>query len=219
MMENSYMFLSGGGDFKDSFELDAKLFSLLDNNSKILYIPVALKRDKIGYESCYDWFSTIISGHSSKKDIDFTMLLENDNMPDFGLYDAIYIGGGNTYRLLDYIYQKDIKKQFLDFIKNGGIVYGGSAGAIIMGKDIRIVEEENDKNYKNFMGLNLIQNKSVLCHYRENLDLQIFTFIKQFNSQVLALPENAGLILDASGKIIEIIGKVYIFDHQNKKQL
>jgi len=218
-MKNSFIFLSGGGDAKDSFELDKKFFALLNNNSKILYIPIALGRDKIGYEACYDWFSTIISRHSLEKDIDFTMLLEDDNIPNLNGYNAIYVGGGNTYRLLDYVYRKNFIKNFLDFIKSGGIIYGGSAGAIIMGKDIRIVEEENDKNYQNFLGLNLLEGKSVKCHYEDNFDLEIFSFVQKIGSQVLALPENAGLILDANSKVIEIIGEVYIFDEKGKRHL
>jgi len=37
----------------------------------------------------------------------------------------------------------------VDFLNFGGIIYGGSAGAIIFGKDIRTVEEEMIK-YPNF---------------------------------------------------------------------
>jgi hypothetical protein len=53
-MKKGYIFLSGGGDLKDSFKLDEKFFSLLKPNAKILYIPVALERDQAGYEACRD---------------------------------------------------------------------------------------------------------------------------------------------------------------------
>jgi len=89
--------------------LDEKYFSLLDDSSKILYIPIALNRTKLGYEACYDWFSKIISEHSKDKDIDFTMLLENDQIPNLNEYNSIYLGGGNTYKLLDYIYRNNIR--------------------------------------------------------------------------------------------------------------
>jgi dipeptidase E len=218
-MKKGYIILSGGGDFKVSFKLDERYFSLLENGSKILYIPIALSRTKLGYEACYDWFSTIISGHSMKKDIDFTMLLENDIIPDFKKYDSIYMGGGNTYKLLDYIYRKNLGEKIVNFLNCGGIIYGGSAGAIVLGKDIRIVEEENDKNYPNFLGSNLLENKSVICHYEESLDSKIFLSAKKTGSQIIALPEDSGLILEPSGKIIEVIGNVYIFQEGIKKQI
>lgn len=218
-MKKGYIFLSGGGDLKDSFKLDEKFFSLLKPNAKILYIPVALERDQAGYEACRDWFSTVISSHSREKDISFTMLLENDEIPDLNVYDAIYMGGGNTYKLLDYIYKEKLDKKLLDFIKKEGIIYGGSAGAMVLGKDIRTAEEENDKNYLNYIGLNLIENKSIICHYEENLDSKILLLTKRTNSEIIALPEDSGLIVNSEGEIIEIIGKAYIFSEGDKRSI
>jgi len=218
-MKKGYIILSGGGDLETSFQIDEKYFGLLENNSKILYIPIALRRNSIGYEACYDWFSTLISIHSKEKDIDFTMLLENDDIPNFNNFDSIYIGGGNTYKLLDYIYRKNLDKKLVEYTKNGGIIYGGSAGAIILGYDIRTVEEENDKNYIFFKGLNLLGGKSVICHYTNSLDERIFTIAEKINSEIIALPEGSGIILNLDGEIVDIIGNVFIFDKNNKKKL
>ncbi len=219
MRKNGRIILSGGGDIDVSFKLDEKFFSLLRDNAQILYIPVALNRTKLGFEGCYDWFSNIISQHSGKKDIDFTMLLDGDNVPDFDRYDSVYIGGGNTYKLLDYVYKNNIGKKITEYIKNGGIVYGGSAGAIILGKNIKTAEEENDNNYVHSDGLNLVENRSVICHYTESLDEKIFETAKRINSIIIALPENAGLILGSNGKILEIVGNVFVFDEKSKKQI
>ena len=125
------LILSGGGDLKISYNLDEEFFSLLKNNAKILYIPIALKRDRIGFEACYDWFSNIIATHAKDKDIDFSMILEHDSIPDLKNYDCVYIGGGNTFKLLDFIINKQLDEKILDYLNSGGIVYGGSAGAII----------------------------------------------------------------------------------------
>lgn len=219
MKKNGRIILSGGGDVDVSFKLDEKYFSLLRDNAQILYIPVALNRTKVGFESCYDWFSNVISQHNNKKDIDFTMLLDGDDVPDFDKYDSIYIGGGNTYKLLDYIYKNDIGRKIMEYIKNGGIVYGGSAGAIILGENIKTVEEENDNNYVHSDGLNLIESRSVICHYTESLDEKIFETAKRINSVIIALSEDAGLILDSNGKILEIVGNVFVFDEKSKKQI
>jgi dipeptidase E len=218
-MKKGHIILGGGGDFDISFKLDEKYFSLLDDGSKILYIPIALSRTKIGYEACYDWFSKIISGHSRDKDIDFSMLLENDQIPNLKEYNSIYLGGGNTYKLLDYIYQNNMAEKFANFVNCGGVIYGGSAGAIIFGKDIRTVEEENDKNYPNFLGLNIFKDKSIICHYEQSFDQKIFISAEKINSSIAALPEDSGLILNQSGEIIEIVGDVYIFEGGVKKQI
>ncbi|HEX6977099.1 MAG TPA: Type 1 glutamine amidotransferase-like domain-containing protein [Patescibacteria group bacterium] len=218
-MKKGKIILGGGGDIDISVGIDKKYFSLLKNNSKILYIPIALNRTKTGFEASYDWFSTVIVKHSNQKDIDFTMLLEDDEIPDLKLYDSIYMGGGNTYKLLNYIKKSGLDEKIKTFIKNGGIVYGGSAGAIILGKDIRTVEEENDSNYSYYEGLNLLGGKSVICHYKEEADKNVYKTIKKTKSEVLALPEDSGMILDSEGKMEEKVGTIYIFNENNKSQL
>jgi dipeptidase E len=210
------IFISGGGDIPETKELDRKYFSLLKNNSKILYIPVAMGVDLIGYEGCYDWFSSLIGTYCNDKDVDFTMLLEDDEIPEFSGFDAIYIGGGNTFALLNYVKKRGLNEKFIEYIDNGGIIYGGSAGAIIFGKDIRTVEEENNEDYQYHSGMNLFNDYSIICHYEENLDSKIFETLNKIKTPILALPENAGLIL--KNNEIEIIGDVYIFN-ENKKVL
>ncbi len=216
-MKKGYIILSGGGNIEISFELDERFFSLLKNNAKILYIPIALNRDLAGFGACYNWFSNLISSHTGEKEINFSMMLEKDKVPDLGNYDSLYIGGGNTYKLLDYIIKNNIGPKITDFIKDGGIVYGGSAGAIIMGKDIRTTEEENNNNYSNFRGLNLLGGLSVACHYEGTLDEKIFKSAQKIHSRIIALPENSGLIIGSD--IVEIIGRTFIFFENNKKQI
>lgn len=218
-MNKCHIVLSGGGDSDTSFQIDAKFFALLPTGAKILYIPIALNRTMLGFEACYDWFSALVSSHASEKDIDFRMLLDNDTLPDFHKYDAIFIGGGNTYKLLHFIYQRKIANEIVEFIASGGVVYGGSAGAIILGKDIRTVEEENDKDYIHSDGLNLLGDRSVICHYTGLLDDKVFQIAKKIDGEIIALPEHSGIICGPDGYIDEIVGEVFIFNHAVKKRL
>lgn len=211
------IFISGGGNIPDTRELDEKYFGLLKNNSKILYIPVAMSVDLIGYESCYDWFSSLIGTYCNNKDVDFTMLLEDDEVPELSIFNAIYIGGGNTFTLLDFVIKRGLNEKFIEYINKGGVIYGGSAGAIIFGKDIRTVEEENDEDYQYYLGMNLFNDYSIICHYEESIDSKIFDTLAKIRNPILALPENAGLIL--KNNEIEIIGNVYTFNESKKDLL
>lgn len=203
------IFLSGGGDLKDAEKLDSIFFSHLNNNAKILYIPIALKRDRLGFEACYDWFSDVISHHAHNKDIDFSMILEEDFVPDLKNYDAVYIGGGNTFKLLNYIIEKSLDSKIKDYIENGGLVYGGSAGAIIFGKDINTVMEENDNNYIHHNGLDYLSGKSLICHYESHLDEKIIDSQIFIGEEIIALQENEGLIV--SENKIEVVGTPHCF--------
>jgi len=54
----------------------------------------------------------------------------------FKTIETIYIGGGNTFKLLKELKESGFDKELLKFIKEGKPVYGGSAGALILGKNI-----------------------------------------------------------------------------------
>ena len=213
------IFLSGGGDEKQTFDLDEFFFSQLKFNQKILYIPVALNLTSFKVESCYDWFSSIISIHAADKDIDFEICLEENQINDLTKYSAIYMGGGNTYKLLNFIYESGLVNKIPAFIKNNGIVYGGSAGAVVLGSDIRTVSEENDKNYYHHKGLNLLNNKSIICHYEPQLNHKIIKSSETINSDIIALKEDSGLIYDQEGNLIKIVSDVFEFNKSSIKKL
>lgn len=117
--------------------------------------------------------------------------ISNDGL---GKYRAIYIGGGNTFKLLDEIRRTGFDKKLVEFIKQGGIAYGGSAGAIIMGKNIETVIEEKDRDIDP-AGLDLLNGYCIRCHYQDSDNKQIYNFIERVGDPVLAIPEGSGLII------------------------
>jgi dipeptidase E len=131
-------------------------------------------------------------------------------------YNAIYVGGGNTYKLLQDIYKSGFISILKEYIENGGIYYGGSAGAIIIGSNIAIVKEENDKNYKYEEGLDMVQGFSILCHYNGTQDEKIGKFMSQYNNNVIALPERTGLHCTSRGCRVVGFESAYLFN-RNKK--
>lgn len=81
-------------------------------------------------------------------------------------YSLVFIGGGNTYKLLRELHNNSNCEKIVEYLKKGGIVFGASAGAIIFGKDINscLLEDKNLTNYQNFNGLNFLNDYSILCH-------------------------------------------------------
>lgn len=198
------IYLSGGGDAKATIDIDYCFVKNISNN-EILYIPIAMERDLIGYEACYDWLVNTISRHSEDF-IDISMILNLKECKNIDFFSAVYIGGGNTYKLLKEINDSGFSVILKRYVQNGGIVYGGSAGAIILGKNISTVSEENIKYNYNFNdGLSLIGDYSIICHYQENKNKQIIEYLKKYNNPVLAIPEGAGLMIKDDS--MTVIGK------------
>ena len=78
-------------------------------------------------------------------------------------YSALFIGGGNTYELLNELNQYDNYNKIETFLKNDEIVFGGSAGAIIFRKDIDwcLLDDENKLRLEDTKGFNHVKNSPV----------------------------------------------------------
>lgn len=202
------IFLSGGGGAQDSFLLDREFINSL-KQKKVLYIPIALTRDVAGFEACYDWITNTLSLHSHDF-IDVTMWLDLNNrkIDDLLKFDALYFGGGNTYKLYKEILDTEFNKLIIEFLDREGVYYGGSAGAIILGKYIDTAQfaDKNSVGLKEKKGLNRINDYSIWCHYNEKWghDSQIKSLIKMGVERILALPEKSGIRV--SKKKVEVIG-------------
>jgi len=214
------IFISGGGDAKDSFLLDKEFINSITGIKSILYIPTAMEVDLIGYEACYDWIINTLGAHSNEF-INITMWtdLKEKTQKELNKFNAIYIGGGNTFRLLQQIYDSNFLPLLLKYINRGGIVYGGSAGAIIMGKNINIVQEENNKHYKYSKGLAMIGNYTIICHYKNDIDKKIINYIEQYNNPIIALTEKTGLKIENSQATVIGYEPATIFDLNKKKEI
>lgn len=195
------LYLGGGGGAEDSVKLDKRFLNSL-KNKKIVYIPIALTPKTGGYESCFDWITSSLT-NASDDFIEISMWtdLGQKGINDLESYGGIYIGGGNTYKLLDHIYKTGFNEVLIEFYNRGGLIYGGSAGAIILGKSISIVSEENDANYVYEDGLNLLNGKSVLCHFSKDKNNTVEHFIENTSGDVIALTEKSGLIISNSNSI------------------
>ena len=144
-------------------------------------------------------------------------------------YCALFIGGGNTYKLLKGIKDSGAFEKIKEFINNGGIVIGGSAGAVIFGCDIDIIStmDPNDVALIDTKGFNVMNGVSIFPHYtntksklseEENLArLNNFTnAIKHFsmtNGDVIAIPEEDAIFVN-NGEL-EILGNRPFFFFKN----
>ena len=208
------LFLGGGGDKADSIAIDSVFFEDIKADDKILYIPIAC--DFTSYKNCFEWFCSLAQQYIPIPSSNIKMLLENDPIPDFSSYKAIYIGGGNTYKILDYIATNNLKESFEKFLQNGGKIFGGSAGAIIFGSTIETVAEEKE-NYHDNPALNMVKDYAIRCHYQPKDDKLFQNLSKKIKTPIIALPENGGLKIDENN--IKTIGNVFIFNNGIKNIL
>lgn len=217
------LFLGGGGGKEDSIELDKKFVASLDLSKPLLYIPIAINTEKYPYSGCIDWLLGTLGPFGVK---DIVMWTEGDlnekREKDFEQFGGIYIGGGNTFKLL-----KELKEfgtfEILRKLAGKNVpIYGGSAGAIIFAKTVipALSADENLVELTDFTALNLANNYEIWCHYDESFDSLIKSYIdKYYLKKIIAIPENAGLYVAEDN--IEVIGSgdVKIFEGEDVKTI
>lgn len=215
------LLLCGGGCGEQTIEANKKFNEIVDHNKPLLYVPLAMDEDKHPYDGCLEW----ITGELSSVDIPgIEMVRTFDELASKNYYDycAIFIGGGNTYKLLKGIKDSGSFEKIKDYITNDGIVYGGSAGAIIFGYDINscLAMDANDVNLEDTKGFNALDGKSIFAHYTNEKTSEVHDKYKQYLSsyssnkeEVVALPEEDTIFIDDDK--ITIIGNrpYFIFDN------
>ena len=214
------LILSGGGDAGQTKKLDEFFVSLIYGERKILYIPIAMKLE-YNTKECLDWLKKCLNPLKVKN----IKTLDNLNGKTFESirgFDAIYIGGGNTFSLL-----KDLKdSKFISILEKyskKGIIYGGSAGAIILGKTINMAGSGKDADgnivgLTNFNGLNLIHDFDIQCHYEKDQDKDLFCHIKKNKNKIIAIPEGTGLYVEGKKMFVKGEGSVFVFNKGAKKE-
>lgn len=194
VMKDNRIYLSGGGNEKQSFPLDKFFFDTFPKNGSFLYIQVALRGNKL-YPTAHIWMKSILEIHE-RNDIQFETAddLSKYRLEDLKNFDAIYIGGGNTWSLMQELMDSGFSQELISYIKNGGVVYGGSAGAIVLGKNIDTHDDKNKINLKDTSGFNLLSDYSVACHYTDKQSDRFKDWAISHKSPILCLPEEAGLM-------------------------
>lgn len=210
------LFLCGGGSGKQIINALNKFSSSLDKSKPILYIPLAFDSNR--YDSCKQWFQKEIKLIGINN---FEMVTSSKELAKKSLdnYSALFIGGGNTYKLLDELKKNSNLEKIKQYLKNGGIVFGSSAGAIIFGKDINscLLEDKNIVNLKQCGGLNLLNNYSILCHLNKSNLHKNIKYLTEYskNNKTIYLPEE-DIIVVCDNKVEFIGQKKYMIFNNGK---
>lgn len=209
------IFLCGGGDGKQTIEANKRLNEIINHSKPLLYIPLAMSNEK--YSSCFEWIKEEL------KDVEIPSIdmitsateILTKNLKD---YCAIFIGGGNTFKLLNDLKISGAFEKIREYINEDGIVFGGSAGAIIFGKNLKscALDDINEINLEDISGFDILNGYSLLCHYTNRTkekDEESKVYLLELSKQekIIALPEEDTIFVNKD--TIEVIGNrpYYLF--------
>ena len=209
---NRKIFLGGGGDEEQARAIDDLYGETVGNGANVLYIPIAWSNPE-QFASCLSWFKNAYARFDFK--IEMLTVLNNVSFDYLDKFDSIYIGGGNTFSLLKTIKETNFIKPLQEFIDAGKAVYGGSAGAIILGKDISTAfigncTDENLDEVTDFSGLDVASGYAVKVHYEDEREI-VEKFSIENNASVLNIPETGGVYIE--GDSLTLVGDATILEN------
>ena len=158
------VFLCGGGSDNQTIEANKRLNEIIDHSKPCLYIPLAMEQE--WYDSCYEW----ISGELKNVNIPYIEMVRSANelaIKNMLDYSMIFIGGGNTFKLLNDLKASGTFAKIKEYLDDGGVAFGGSAGAIIFGEDLEacLCDDINEVKLNETSGFDVLKGISILCHY------------------------------------------------------
>ena len=188
-----------------------------------LYIPLAMEEDQ--YDSCYKWIKGELRG-TEIPGIEMVRSAEELSRKHPDDYSFLFIGGGNTFRLLSEIKRVSMFEPIREYLRNGGTAFGGSAGAIIFGEDLEscALDDDNEAGLQDTRGFDVLCGVSFLCHFTNRTreqDLRSEEYLLRISEhrKIIALPEEDTLFLNET-RLEEIIDRpYYIFDRGRKTEI
>lgn len=196
-MNGARLILAGGGDAPDSEPID-RIFADWTRRGRTLYLPIAMDGVRHPYDSCFDWFRSTFEP-LGLHDAEMWTDLESHRYEFLSRFEGIYIGGGNTFRLLKLVRESGFGIGLADFALRGGAIYGGSAGAILLGRNIATCAhmDVNDVGLTDTRGLGMASGHSIWCHYTAADAPRIEAYRHEHAEPIWAIPESAGVVIEA----------------------
>jgi dipeptidase E len=193
LISNSTLY---GGGYLDHAE--AELRNFLGHVQKVLFIPFALhdqdayaaaaqsRFQKMGYE-----LSSIHTATDKHKAIDDT--------------ESIFIGGGNTFRLLNAMYEFDLLNPIRRKVSEGMPYVGSSAGSNVAGPTIKTTNDMPIVEPPSFEALGLVRFQinphfqdpdPNSTHMGETREQRIIQFLEENDTPVVGLREGAMILVE-----------------------
>lgn len=211
---------AGGGTERDSVLIDKYFAKWITGGGTLLYLPIALGWPSGDYEKATQWLRSVLEPLGIRK-IETWTDLDDHRAEELDAVAALYIGGGNTYGLLQQLRRSGFDAAIRQFALGGRPVYGGSAGAAILGRDIDTVRhlDENVVQISDTTGLDLLSGMSVWVHYRQAEKEMVESFVSRSSGGIVVLSEQAAVVFD--GVEFRSMGfeSAYLVDRAGWKEL
>lgn len=130
--------------------------------------------------------------------------IETQSPEELAGFDVIYVNGGNTYFLLYWAKKSGFDKLIVDFVGRGGLYVGVSAGSLIAGNSIEVLDyvggDENLIGLSDLSGFGFLEY-AIIPHYdKEKREQAILEYEGSSDVKVIRLADGEAVITGVSEK-------------------
>jgi dipeptidase E len=189
-------------------ELDQHLLALIGKErSRIGYIPSAGDPTRKYYQAQKAYYARY--GIDLDPYFELDDAYKPDDLDALLTADAIHLSGGNTFYFLYRLRARNLSDLLRQYVTQGGVLVGVSAGAILMTPDIRTSLLCGDMTPSETIepnGLGLVDFAFVPHLGRFGTMANLESFSKQNHIMIYACPDNAGIVVEDD--CVQCIGDV-----------
>lgn len=179
-------------------KIDLELLRLIDkDNPKIGYIASASDITRKYYNPKVEYYKKL--GIESLLYFDLDKEFDETKIDDLLCCDAIHLSGGNTYWFLSSLQKRNFISLLQNYVLEGKVLIGVSAGSILMSQTIDIAQfgDDNFIDLKNTQALDLI-NFEFMPHW--NTDFKYLDEVKQYSKTsqktVYSCKDGDGIVIE-----------------------
>lgn len=197
------LFLTSSSISENLREDFLRIYGKDPHTSRCYFIPTANDQEENKFYVCKSMDDLALLGFNP---IWYSLKYKTKELVQKELADAdmIWVGGGNTFYLLNIARMTGFLDVVTDLVKNKGVAYGGiSAGTVLLSKDISSLNwepygDENTIGLTDLSALNLIDLTSIV-HYSDEYKEAIESN-KSLDETIYTIP-NGGMIVVEDEKV------------------
>jgi dipeptidase E len=105
---------------------------------------------------------------------------------------GVHIGGGATLFLLEQLIDSGFDTYLRAVMAGGAPIYGGSAGAIVLGESLAASRDAMEAGHGATPGLGLVPGHAIACHYDADHDARLAGLSRERRTTIIAISESTG---------------------------
>jgi dipeptidase E len=182
---------------EENKKIDMELLRLIDKEKpRIAYIASATDSTRKYYNQKLEYYKNLGVEHLLYFDLDKEY--DETKVDEILSCDAIHLSGGNTYYFLNSLQKRNFIPVLQDYVLNGNVLIGISAGSILMSETIDIAQfgDDNFLNLEDTHALGLVDFEFMPHWNKDFLFLEDVKNYSKINNKVIyACKDGDGIVI------------------------